>query len=173
MTAIEDTEEKSIRNSLGVYGLVSFLIFLLYTFIVPLGIFMFLTTVQLGFFGGEGEGFFIIPDVNLTGLFEWLLSFEWFVRFLNDWLFLLAIFYIYTIVVWIYVYYSTVKPIYYGKEKSMEKKKEYSFLDPRDIGWYLKFISIFFSPAIMLVQILPFRAENVPYKRDLNLRIYQ
>lgn len=116
------TETEESTNSewdlLGVYALVSFLIFLLYTFIISLGVYMFLSTMQLGFFSGEGEGFFVIPNVNLTGLFEWLLSFEWFSKFLTDSLVLLVIFYIYTIVVWIYVYYSTVKPSYYGKEKN-------------------------------------------------------
>jgi hypothetical protein len=164
MTEIENPEENSIRNSLGTYGLISFLIFLLYTFIVILGIFMFLSTVQLGFFGGESEGFFIIPDLDLTSFFDWLLSFEWFRKFLTDLLFVLLISCIYTIVVWIYVYYSTVKPSYYGKEKGWY------------LGWYLEtwffFISIFFIPIVMIVQNLPFRAKNVVYKFDLNLHLH-
>ncbi|MFW9905372.1 MAG: hypothetical protein ACFFFH_13610 [Candidatus Thorarchaeota archaeon] len=164
MTEIQNPEENSIKNSLGLYGLISFLIFLLYTFIVALGIFMFLSTVQLGFFGNESEGFFIKPDLKLTSFFNWLLSFEWFRKFLTDSLFVLVISYIYTIAVWIYVYYSTVKPSYNGKEKEWH------------LGWYLEtwffFISIFFIPVVMIVQNLPFRAKNVVFKFDLNLRLH-
>ncbi|MFX1505330.1 MAG: hypothetical protein ACFFDC_04355 [Promethearchaeota archaeon] len=156
MKKIENTEEKSIRNSLEAYGVISLLIFLLYTFIVALGIFMFLSTVQLGFF--ESSQF---NEWNLYGLFDWLLSFEWLGKFITDSLFVLLISYIYTIVIWIYVYYSTVKPSYFGKEKDWH------------LGWYLEtwffFITIFFIPAVMIVQNLPFRAKNVLYKFDLNL----
>ncbi len=166
MAEIKNTEKKSIRSSLEFFGLVSFLIFPLYTFIIALGVFMFLSIMQLGFFGGEGEGFFFIPDLNLTSFFDWLLSFEWFSRFLIDSMGLLVIFYIYTIVVWIYVYYGTIKPIFYG-----DKEKKWS------LGWYVetwfKVLGIFFIPAIMIVQILPFRAKNVPYKLDLDIRLFQ
>ncbi|UCG04504.1 MAG: hypothetical protein JSW11_11075 [Candidatus Heimdallarchaeota archaeon] len=159
MAEIIDSEEKSIRNSLGFYGLVSFLIFLLYTFIVALGFFMLFSTVQFGFF--ESGSF---SEWNLTGFFEWLLSFEWFSKFLTDSLFLLVILYIYTIITWIYVYYSTVKIVFCG-----EKEKDWS------LGWYLggwlAFISIFFVPAILAVQNLPFRAKNVHYKFHLNIRL--
>lgn len=150
MKEIENSEEDSIKNSLSVYGLLSFLIFLLYTFIVTLGIFMFLSTIQLGFFESSQ-----LNEWNLTGFFEWLLSFEWFGKFITGSLPVLVISYIYTIVVWVYVYYSTVKIVFYG-----EMKKKWSL--GRYLEGWLIFISLFFIPAILLVQNLPFRADSVP-----------
>ncbi len=72
---------------------------------------------------------------------------------------------IYTFITWIYVYFAIIKPIFYDKEKDWS------------LGWYVEswfvMMMIFFIPAILIVQLLPFRDRNVPYTSEIKLRSFQ